>query len=101
MDERRRKEDTLYDELLGEKRERIVDQIKALKEFNEFQFKNIETTANYHFTGINKRLDILNGSVVDNRKRIVCLENWKWYLLGGGGAFAAIVTIIEIARTYL
>ena len=34
--------------------------------------------------GINKRLDVQNGTVKDNTKRILCLENWRWYVLGIG-----------------
>jgi len=36
------------------------------------------------FKGVHERQDIANHGISKNVKRITCLENWRWYLVGGG-----------------
>ena len=46
--------------------------------------KNLVAKTEEGFKGIHDRQDKTNGNIIDNAERISRLENWRWYLIGGG-----------------
>ena len=46
------------------------------------------------FKGVHERQDKTNGNVMSNSKKISKLENWRWYLVGGGSVVLFGFTIV-------
>jgi len=56
--------------------------------------KRIEDKIDDGFSGVHKRQDDANHGIIKNRERIGKLENWRWYLVGGGSALMFVCALL-------
>jgi len=55
--------------------------------------KRVEIKIDDGFNGVHKRQDEANHGIKKNRERIAKLENWRWYIIGGGSVFMLGLTL--------
>jgi len=46
------------------------------------------------FKGVHERQDKANHGITSNKERLNKLENWRWYLVGGGSVLLFGFTIV-------
>jgi len=56
--------------------------------------KSLHEKMDEGFRGVHARQDRTNGNVCRNDKRIKSLENWRWYIVGGGSAILLVINIV-------
>ena len=82
MDEERRRSN---DRLIDEKFKGVHNEITATRELIDEKLDRIivQTTRT-------------NGTVAEHTRRINCLENWRWYIIGTAGGMGALFGVYQV-----
>ena len=81
--------------------EKIDNLVRALSEQNKptngelaLMISNLSQTIEVGFKGVHDRQDKTNGRIGKVEERTGKLENWRWYLIGGGSVVLFGITIL-------
>jgi len=65
-------------------------EVKDLEKMFDLKLENVH----FKLDSIKEQTTKTNGNVIENQNRIGALENWRWYIIGGGTVLLLIIKFL-------